>query len=156
MSSSSSSSDSSFLASSFLASAAGAAPPAAAPPAAGPAAPTPEPILVIRSFRSQLSRACICSVRRPSRVILSNLGEESGPVGLEVDSGSLEDGGDLLGGDGDVVIGEDEGGVHAGELGRHGGVRKFPRDLAQREQGTRINSENNVNGFTSAGIVGDI
>merc|ERR1719340_9811 len=62
---------------------------------------------------------------------LESLGEESGPVGLEVDSGSLEDGGDLLGGDGDVVIGEDEGGVHAGELGRHGGVRKFPRDLAQ-------------------------
>ena len=89
-----------------------------------------------------------------TRVIISNLGEESGPVGLEVDSGSLEDGGDLLGGDGDVVIGKDEGGVHAGELGRHGGVRKFPRDLAQREQGTRINSENNVNSFT--GIVGDI
>ena len=29
----------------------------------------------------------------------------------------LEDGGNLLGGDGNIVIGEDEGGVDAGELG---------------------------------------
>ena len=51
------------------------------------------------------------------------LGEEAGPVGLEVNSSSLEDGGDLLGGDGDVVISEDEGGVDAGELSRHSGVQ---------------------------------
>ena len=29
---------------------------------------------------------------------------------------NLKDGGDLLGGDGNIVIGEDEGGVNAGEL----------------------------------------
>ena len=56
--SSSSSSDSSFF-SSFLAAgaSAGAAPPAGAAPAAG-AAPTPEPTVVISSFRLADSRAC--------------------------------------------------------------------------------------------------
>ena len=54
---------------------------------------------------------------------ISYLGEEAGPVRLEVNSSSLEDGGDLLGGDGDIVIGEDEGGVDAGELSGHGGVQ---------------------------------
>lgn len=57
------------------------------------------------------------------KYIILYLGEEAGPVGLEVNSSSLEDGGDLLGGDGDVVISEDEGGVDAGELSRHGGVQ---------------------------------
>merc|ERR1719370_581018 len=47
---------------------------------------------------------------------LEGLGEEAGPVGLNIDTSSLEDGGDLLGGDGDIVISEDEGGVDAGEL----------------------------------------
>merc|ERR1719336_3535735 len=47
---------------------------------------------------------------------LEGLGEEAGPVGLNIDTSSLEDGGDLLGGDGNIVIGEDEGGVDAGEL----------------------------------------
>merc|ERR1719195_780358 len=47
---------------------------------------------------------------------LESLGEEAGPVGLNIDTSSLEDGGDLLGGDGNIVIGEDEGGVDAGEL----------------------------------------
>merc|ERR1719220_2088124 len=41
---------------------------------------------------------------------LESLGEEAGPVGLNIDTSSLEDGGDLLGGDGNIVIGEDEGG----------------------------------------------
>merc|ERR1712115_642108 len=36
---------------------------------------------------------------------LEGLGEEAGPVGLNIDTSSLEDGGDLLGGDGNVVIG---------------------------------------------------
>merc|ERR1719451_4480 len=47
---------------------------------------------------------------------LQSLGEEARPVGLNIDTGSLEDGGDLLRGDGDVVVGEDEGGVDASEL----------------------------------------
>merc|ERR1719400_1638891 len=47
---------------------------------------------------------------------LESLGEEAGPVGLNIDTSSLEDGGDLLGGDGNIVISEDEGGVDAGEL----------------------------------------
>merc|ERR1719511_578869 len=47
---------------------------------------------------------------------LEGLGEEAGPVGLNINTSSLEDGCDLLGGDGDIVIGEDEGGVDAGEL----------------------------------------
>merc|ERR1719192_2471112 len=47
---------------------------------------------------------------------LEGLGEKAGPVGLNIDTSSLEDGGDLLGGDGNIVIGEDEGGVDAGEL----------------------------------------
>ena len=56
-------------------------------------------------------------------IFVSYLGEEAGPVGLELDSSSLEDGGDLLGGDGDIVIGEDERGVDAGELSGHGGAQ---------------------------------
>merc|ERR1719458_164934 len=40
---------------------------------------------------------------------LESLGEEAWPVRLNLDTSSLEDGGDLLGGDGDVIVGEDEG-----------------------------------------------
>merc|ERR1719300_1685965 len=47
---------------------------------------------------------------------LEGLGEEAGPVGLNIDTSSLEDGGDLLGGDGNIVISEDEGGVNAGKF----------------------------------------
>merc|ERR1719153_829718 len=47
---------------------------------------------------------------------LESLGEETGPVGLNIDTSSLEDGGDLLGGDCNIVVSEDEGGVDAGEL----------------------------------------
>merc|ERR1719357_2430595 len=36
---------------------------------------------------------------------LEGLGEEAGPVGLNIDTSSLEDGGDLLGGDSNIVIG---------------------------------------------------
>merc|ERR550519_2285091 len=51
---------------------------------------------------------------------LESLGEESGPVRLEFDISCLEDGGQLLGGDGDIVISEDEGSVGASEFrGRH-------------------------------------
>merc|ERR1719150_2424761 len=65
---------------------------------------------------------------------LEGLGEETRPVGLNIDTSSLEDGGDLLGGDGNIVIGEDEGGVDAGEL-RVGHFKRFDavslEDLAQ-------------------------
>merc|ERR1719180_638482 len=47
---------------------------------------------------------------------LQSLGEEAGPVGLNINTSSLEDGGDLLRGDGDVIVGEDEGGVDASKL----------------------------------------
>merc|ERR1719352_2112827 len=47
---------------------------------------------------------------------LQSLGEEAGPVGLNINTSSLEDGGDLLRGDGDVVVSEDEGGVDASKL----------------------------------------
>merc|ERR1719187_777273 len=70
---------------------------------------------------------------------LQGLGEESGPVRLEVDSSSLQDCNNLLGGDGNVIVSEDEGGVDAGEFRRHGdGAQVSNVDLAQREQGTRI------------------
>merc|ERR1719510_2849850 len=42
---------------------------------------------------------------------LQSLGEEARPVGLNVNTSSLEDGGDLLGGDCDVIVSEDQGGV---------------------------------------------
>merc|ERR1719320_350814 len=47
---------------------------------------------------------------------LQSLGEEAGPVGLNINTSSLEDGGDLLRGHGDIVVGEDEGGVDASKL----------------------------------------
>ena len=49
------------------------------------------------------------------------LGEESWPVGLELDSGSFQDCNNLLGSHSDVIVGEDEGSVDAGEFRRHGG-----------------------------------
>lgn len=66
---------------------------------------------------------CYSELKQITVVKVLYLGEEAGPVRLEVDSSSLEDGGDLLGGDGDIVISEDEGGVDAGELSGHGGVQ---------------------------------
>merc|ERR1712130_1063778 len=47
---------------------------------------------------------------------LQSLGEETRPVGLNIDTSSLEDGGDLLRGDCDVIVSEDKGGVDAGKL----------------------------------------
>merc|ERR1712181_134253 len=47
---------------------------------------------------------------------LQSLGEEAGPVGLNINTSSLEDGGDLLRGDGDIVVSKDEGGVDASKL----------------------------------------
>merc|ERR1719295_969603 len=47
---------------------------------------------------------------------LQGLGEETRPVGLNVDTSSLEDGGDLLRGDCDVIVSEDKCGVDAGKL----------------------------------------
>jgi hypothetical protein len=52
----------------------------------------------------------VCSSR-------THLGEEGGPDGLDLDLGSRDQGSDLVGGDLDVVIGEDEGGVGGSELG---------------------------------------
>ena len=42
------------------------------------------------------------------------LGKESWPVRLNLDTSSLQDGGDLLRGDGNIIIGQDQGSVHAG------------------------------------------
>ncbi|GMS98587.1 hypothetical protein PENTCL1PPCAC_20762, partial [Pristionchus entomophagus] len=52
---------------------------------------------------------------------LKRLGEEAGPEGLDDDVGGLQEGGDLVSGDGDLVVVEDEGGVDASLLlnGRH-------------------------------------
>ena len=61
------------------------------------------------------------------------LGEKSGPVGLKLTSSSLQDGGDLLSGDGDIVISQDEGGVAAGKLRvGHVGSASVAEDLAQK------------------------
>merc|ERR1719266_2903851 len=48
---------------------------------------------------------------------LQSLREEARPVRLYLDTSSLKDGGDLLGGDGDIIVSENEGGVNAGKLG---------------------------------------
>jgi len=67
---------------------------------------------------------------------LESLGEEARPVWLNINTGSLEDCGDLLRGDGDVVVSEDEGGVDASKL-RVSHLLRFDavsaRDLAQTE-----------------------
>merc|ERR1719365_418508 len=47
---------------------------------------------------------------------LQSLGEETRPVRLNVDTSSLEDGGDLLRGDCDVIVSKDKCGVDAGKL----------------------------------------
>ena len=44
------------------------------------------------------------------------LGEEARPVRLNLNTSSLENGGDLLRGDSDVIVSEDEGSVDAGKL----------------------------------------
>ena len=71
------------------------------------------------------------------------LGEEAWPVRLNLNTSSLEDGGDLLGGDGDVIVGEDEGSVDAGKL-RVGHLSRFDavsaRDLAQTENKQSANN----------------
>merc|ERR1719341_2239893 len=67
---------------------------------------------------------------------LQSLGEEARPIGLNINTSSLEDGGDLLRGDGDVIVSKDEGGVDAGKLRvGHLSFLRFDavsaRDLAQ-------------------------
>jgi hypothetical protein len=63
--------------------------------------------------RWEMKDAGINSGRPEAQV---HLGEEAGPVRLHLHTGRLQDRRDLLGGDGNVVIREDEGGVDAGEL----------------------------------------
>merc|ERR1712012_1216991 len=46
-----------------------------------------------------------------------SLGEEAGPERLDGHLSGLQDGGDLLAGDVNVIVGQDEGGVDAGEFG---------------------------------------
>merc|ERR1719341_254425 len=46
---------------------------------------------------------------------LQSLGKEAWPIGLNINTSSLEDGGDLLRGDGNVIVSKDEGGVDAGK-----------------------------------------
>ena len=65
------------------------------------------------------------------RTKFNYLGEKSGPVGLKLNTSSLEDGGDLLSGDGNVIVSEDEGSVAAGELGLGHYNASFTKDLAQ-------------------------
>ena len=71
------------------------------------------------------------------------LGEESWPVGLELNSGSFQDCNNLLGSHGDVIVGEDEGSVDAGKL-RVGHLSRFDavsaRDLAQTENKQSANN----------------
>jgi len=49
-------------------------------------------------------------------LLLGELGEERRPVGLDLDTGSLDDGGDVVSADLNAVVGADEGGVDASEL----------------------------------------
>merc|ERR1719284_398255 len=116
--SSSSSSSSSFF-SSFLG-AASAAPPAAGAAAAGPAAPTPDPSL-------------------------KSLSEESWPVGLKVNSSSLEDGGDLVRSDGDVIISEDESSVDTGHFSGHDDSAQVSHGLSSTKRTRHKNSLVEVN-----------
>ncbi|KAF1769259.1 hypothetical protein GCK72_001075 [Caenorhabditis remanei] len=100
-----SSSDSSFGSSFFLVSAAGAAPPAAGAAAAAAGAgpdPAPDETEVMSLYLDIDS--------------LEGLGEKSWPVWLELDVGGLEKGGDLLAGDGDLVILKDESSVNASQF----------------------------------------
>merc|ERR1719239_1881587 len=67
---------------------------------------------------------------------LQSLGKEAWPIGLNINTSSLEDGGDLLRGDGNVIVSKDEGGVDAGKFGvGHLSFLRFDavsaRDLAQ-------------------------
>ena len=49
-------------------------------------------------------------------LLLRQLGEQGRPVALNLDTGGLEDGGDVVGRDLNAVIGADESGVDAGKL----------------------------------------
>merc|ERR1719410_907423 len=64
---------------------------------------------------------------------------KSRPVWLYFNTSSLQDGRDLLWGDGNIIISQNKGSVNTCEFGVcHFKVLKFPRDLAQREQGTGL------------------
>jgi len=71
---------------------------------------------------------------------LEGLGEESWPVWLDINTSSLEDGSQLLWGDGDVIISKDESSIDTGEFRRHFGdyAQVSWEDLAQREQGNLL------------------
>ena len=75
--------------------------------------------------------------------IHSYLREEARPVRLNLNTGSLENGVDLLRGDSDVIVSEDEGSVDAGKL-RVGHLSRFDavsaRDLAQTENKQSANN----------------
>merc|ERR1719359_1390091 len=47
---------------------------------------------------------------------LQGLGEEAGPVRLDINTSGLENGGDLLRSHGNVIISKDESGVHTGKF----------------------------------------
>ena len=72
-------------------------------------------------------------------VLFSYLGEERGPVWLNVHSGRLEDGGDLLRRDGHIIVSQDEGSVGAGELSvGHCYCASFFADLAQKIENKHV------------------
>merc|ERR1719419_916683 len=47
---------------------------------------------------------------------LQGLGEQAGPVGLNADAGCLQDGGQLVGRDSDLIVSEDQCGINARQL----------------------------------------
>ena len=64
---------------------------------------------------------------------LAKLGEEGGPVGLDLDLGLGEEGVDVVGRDVEALVVKDQGSIHARKLGAHGSLSS-PAEQTRRAQ----------------------
>merc|ERR1719323_2248102 len=108
--------------------------------------------LLLFLLRSSLSSATSSSDSRSNLgdqllqvTSFKSLSEESWPVGLKVNYSSLEDGGDLVRSDGDIIISEDESSVDTGRFSRHDDSAQVSHGLSSTKRTRHKNSLVEVN-----------